>query len=231
MLVIGDALDAFYLGSFLFGLLFSAFSHLLGVAHVGAHLPKTFHGHGFGSHGASPDGHGGGHRGLSGRAAGGLVNPASILAFVSWFGGVGYQARHALGLVTPASIACGLAGGSVAAVVVWWFLVKVILPQDRALDPEDYRLPGTAARVSSTIRPGGTGEIVFEQAGVRQASAARAADGTGLARGASVVIVEHERGVALVQRAVAPADVADGSEGGGSPAGTSERASETWAVT
>ncbi len=212
MLVIGDALDAFYLGSFLFGLLFAALSHLLGAVHVGAHVPKSFHGHVHGSHGAPPGGHDVAH-GWRGSAVWGLFSPASILAFVSWFGGVGYQARHALGLVTPASIACGLVGGAVAAVVVWWFLAKVILPQDRALDPDDYRLPGTAARVSSMIRPGGTGEIVYEQGGVRQVSAARAADGNGLARGACVVIVEHERGVALVQPSVVPADASNGSAG------------------
>ena len=224
MLVIGDALDALFLGSFLFGLLFSACSHLLGVAHIGVHLPKSFPGHG--GHSASPGGHAGNHRALPGKAVAGLLNLPSILAFVSWFGGVGYQARHALGFVTPASLACGVLGGTCAAAFVWWFLAKVILPQDRALDPEAYQLPGTAARVSSSIRPGGTGEIVYEQAGVRQVSAARAGNGVGVARGTSVVIIRHERGVAMVAAAQVPAAEPGAVTGGGSPTGSGGETSD-----
>lgn len=230
MLVIDDALDAFYLGSFLFGLLFSALSHLLGLVHVGAHLPKSFHGHGHGGHDA-PGGTGGGHRLLGLSHVAGAFNPASILAFVSWFGGVGYQARHALGFVTPVSIVCGLAGGSFAAAVVWWFFAKVIWPQDRALDPEDYRLTGMVARVSSSIRAGGTGEIVYVQAGVRQVSAARSVERTEVARGTSVVVVEHERGMALVEPAPARSVAPEYSSSEGGPTGKRGRASDAPVVT
>ena len=57
------------------------------------------------------------------------------------------------------------------------------------------------ARVTSSIRAGGTGEVVYEQAGVRQVSAARAADGRAVPRGAEVVILNGERGVVLVEPA------------------------------
>lgn len=84
-------------------------------------------------------------------------------------------------------------------IAVAWFFARVIAPNDRALDPAHYRLPGTIAIVSSAIRSGGTGEIVYEQAGVRQVSAARAADGAAIPRGSEVVILRCERGVAFVE--------------------------------
>ena len=141
MLVVADALDAFYLGSFLFGIVFTALGHLIGAVHFG------------------PGGHaGGGHGAVVPKAAGhhdgpGAVNFLSVLSFVSWFGGVGYQARHAFDLVTPASVVCGLFGGLLGASIVGVFFAKVVVPNDRALDPEDFRMEGVAARGrSSTSR-------------------------------------------------------------------------------
>ena len=136
----------------------------------------------------------------------GLTSPATILAFISWFGGVGYQARHALGVVTPVSLLFGVVAGLIGAAIVWWFLAKVILPHDIALDPEDFRLPGTIGRVTSSIGAGGTGEIVYEQAGVRQVSAARVAGGAPLPRASEVVVRSYERGIALVESLAVPTD-------------------------
>lgn len=191
MPIVGDALDAFYLGAFVFGLLFSAVSHLVGLVHLGgggehAAVPHPPHGSSAGQ---------GAHRGPSA----GPLNPLSLLAFVSWFGGIGYPARHALGLVTPASVACGLIGGSIGAGIVWLFLARIVVPAERTLDPEDFRPEGLPARVSSGVRPNGTGEIVYELGGVRVVSAARAAGGDGLPRGSEVVILGVERGIALVR--------------------------------
>lgn len=191
MPIVGDALDALYLGVFVFGLVFSAVSNLVGAVHVGGAGGHVANPHP--SHGASA-GHGG-HRGGSV----GPFNPLSLLAFVSWFGRAGYQARRALGLVTPASLVCGLIGGSTGTAIVWLFLARIVVPADRTLDPEDFRPEGLPARVSSGVRPNGTGEIGDEQGGVRVVSAARATDGGGLAPGSEVVILGVERGVALVR--------------------------------
>ncbi len=168
MLVVNDGLDALFLGSFLFGLLFPALSLLLGGVHVGhhhVHLGRVHAGQ------AAHDG------------TLGPLNSATMLAFIAWFGGVGYLVRHGLGSYALVSLLLGAVGGAAGACIVGWFLVRVILPAEHVLDPADFRLPGTLARVTSSIRAGGTGEIVYEQGGVRQVSAARSLDGRPLSRG------------------------------------------------
>jgi hypothetical protein len=75
----------------------------------------------------------------------------------------------------------------------------IIAPANSEMNPHDYELPGTLARVTSSIREGGTGEIVYEQAGYRQVSAARALDGTAIPHGTEVVIMQVRAGIAYVQ--------------------------------
>jgi len=202
VLVIGDLLDALYVGAFLFGLLFAGLSLLLGAGHLGGHVHLGGHGHGHGSfHGghraALPSGSGS-HQGAR-REVVGPLSLSSVLVFLAWFGGIGYLARHGIGLAAPFSVLLGAAAGLIVGAAVSWVLAKVVAADARALDPEDYRLAGTLARVTSSIRAGGTGEIVYEQAGVRQVSAARTADGEAMPRGAEVVVLSCEHGIALVE--------------------------------
>ena len=57
------------------------------------------------------------------------------------------------------------------------------------------------AQVSDSIRDGnGIGEIIFSQSGARRASAARSEDGSAIERGAEVVVIRYDRGVAYVRR-------------------------------
>ena len=63
----------------------------------------------------------------------------------------------------------------------------------------DYYLPGTPARVVSSIRPGGVGEIVYSKAGNRFTAGARSVDEEPVAKGTEVVILGYERGIASVQ--------------------------------
>jgi hypothetical protein len=80
------------------------------------------------------------------------------------------------------------------------FLVRVLLPgQTPYLDSEDYEMPGTIGRLSVAIREGGTGELVYSKGGTRRVAGARSEDGKPLERGAEVVVVRHERGIAYVQ--------------------------------
>lgn len=202
MLAVKDGLDAFLLGCFLFGLIFSFVSLFVGSIHIGAHhlaLPRHHAGGPPGTHAghAAHDARNG-HHSAGDHLTMSPLNTGSILAFVSWFGGVGYVLRDGLGIATPLSLLVGLVGGVIGAWLIYQFLAKVIAPYDRALDPEDYRLPGTLARVIGTIRPGGTGEIVFEQGGVRIACPARSRDGEVIARGSEVVVLSYERGIAQV---------------------------------
>ena len=149
MFPINDLLDAILLGSFFFGLIFVALTLLIGSIGSGG----AAGGHEIGGHGA-----GAGHHG--GVDLLGYLNVSAILAFVSWFGGVGYLVRNGLGWVAPVALLIGLIAGVAGAAAVTWFLRKVIAPSDKAMDPRDYELPGTLARVTSSIRTGGTGEIV-----------------------------------------------------------------------
>ena len=181
MLVVDGALDAVFLGCFFFRLLFTVASLFFGDVDL---LPEA-----------------GGDAGDGGWLP--ALNLSSLLAFVAWFGGIGYLARQAAGWPVLVSVLVAIGGGVAGAALIGWFLARVIAPNDRALDAADFRLPGTIGRVSSSIRRGGTGEVVYEQGGTRQVAAARATNGRAIPRGTEVVVVRSEAGVALVE----PADV------------------------
>jgi hypothetical protein len=58
---------------------------------------------------------------------------------------------------------------------------------------------GVLGRVNSAIRPSGTGEVIFSQAGARRAVAARSQEGLVIPKGTEVVVTHYERGVAYVR--------------------------------
>lgn len=189
MFPLNDVLDAILLGMFLFGLLFTVLSLLLGFVDIGGHGDGAGHGdHGFDAHGDS----------ALGELLGGALSVSGILAFITWFGGIGYLVRNGLGWVAPVAIVVGIGGGAVAAIVVGWFLVKVLRPAGTELDPRDYQTIGAIGRVTSSIREGGTGEIVYEMGGTRQVSAARSVSGDAIPRGTEVAVLRVTRGVAEV---------------------------------
>jgi len=189
MFPLNDALDAILLGMFLFGLIFTVLSLVLGFVDIGGHSDGPGHGdHGIDVHGDS---------GL-GELVGGALSVSGILAFVTWFGGVGYLVRNGFGWVAPIALAIGAVGGIVAALVVSWFLVKVLRPASTELNPNDYQTIGAIGRVTSSIREGGIGEIVYELGGTRQVSAARSVTGGAIPRGAEVAVMRVTRGIAEV---------------------------------
>jgi hypothetical protein len=53
--------------------------------------------------------------------------------------------------------------------------------------------------VTSNIRPSGTGEMIFSQAGARRAAPARSEDGLTIEKGTEVVVTRYERGIAYVR--------------------------------
>jgi membrane protein implicated in regulation of membrane protease activity len=187
MFPINDALDAILVGTFLFGLIFTLGSLLLGFASVDlGHDTGVGHGadHGAGGH----DGH-----------FGGLFNVSSILAFITWFGGVGYIARNGLGLWSWLSIVLGLIGGLVGAAAISWFLITFLRQHSQELDPKDWEQVGVIGRVTSSIRSSGYGEIVYEQNGIRQVASAKADGERAIPRNTEVVVLRVEKGVAIVE--------------------------------
>ncbi len=175
MFPINDALDAILLGTFLFGILFTIGSFALGMADVG--IDHSSGDHGFGS----------------------FFNLTSILAFITWFGGVGYLTRNGLGWHWGVAILLAVAGGVGAALLVRFFVVNVLRAGSETLDPREFERVGVLARVTSPIRSGGVGEIVWEQHGSRMVTSAKSATVDPVARGTEVLILGVERGVAIVE--------------------------------
>ncbi|HEY1495829.1 MAG TPA: hypothetical protein VGF49_14855 [Candidatus Solibacter sp.] len=179
--------SAFYLICFLVGFGMSVLSLLAGSVHM--HLPHL-HIHG-GVHVGHA--HGGGSSGPS------WFNMGTIAAFLAWFGGTGYLLEHyyavwfvvALGIATIS----GLGGAS----VVFWFLAKVLMSREEALDPADYDMVGVLGKLSIPIRPGGTGELIYAQGGTRRVAGARAESGAAISKGAEVVVTRYEKGIAYVR--------------------------------
>lgn len=193
---VSDTLDAILLGLFLFGLVFVVLTLVLGFADFDIDGNGAGHGHDIGdlvSHELGDAGHAGGHASPVGH-----LNVGTVLAFVMWFGGVTYLLKNAVGVPSILSIVIGLAGGFAGASVIFRFL-RYVKAKETYFSAAEERLGGSAARVTSSIRSGGTGEIVYELHGVRQVSAARAIDGGEIVRGSDVIVVRRDKGIAYVE--------------------------------
>jgi hypothetical protein len=97
-------------------------------------------------------------------------------------------------------------GGVLGASVVFLFLVKVLLANERPLDPADFDMIGVLGRLTSGIREDGTGEMSFTQAGARRSVPARSGDGGVIPKGADVLVTRYEKGIAYVRRWDDPID-------------------------
>jgi membrane protein implicated in regulation of membrane protease activity len=186
-----------YLLCFIVGFSLSVLSFLAGAIHI--HLPFKMHLHlpfHFGNHG-----HGALAKG--GSASGTHVswfNASSAMAFLAWFGGVGYILATRSGLEALIALAIAISAGLLAAFIVFKFMVKLMNAESSDLKEEDYRNEGLVGTVTIPIRANGTGEIVFLQGGVRRSAGARSHDGQPLEKGAEVVTERYENGIAYVHR-------------------------------
>jgi membrane protein implicated in regulation of membrane protease activity len=202
----------FYLICFMVGFALSLVSFLLGSFHFHFH----FHGHADVFH-AHLHGPAAGHAaaaGNGGHAAGhaapthGLstndpeiswFNFGTITAFLAWFGGAGYLLTRFSGWIALVSFGLALLFGMTGAAIMFWFVAKVLMKHDKALDPIDYEMIGVLGTVTSPIREGGTGEIVFSQEGVRKCAGARADQGVAIHKGTEVIVTRYEKGLAYVR--------------------------------
>lgn len=202
--------ELFYLICFVAGFLFSLLSFLSGTMHLHVQVPKHFHvggiGHGpVSSHGSA--GHAPGH----GTAAKGqvksstkgshfsFINPMTLAAFLTWFGGTGYLLEHLRHIWVFAGLVVSSLAGVVGASIVFLFVAKVLMAHDYTLDPLDYEMVGVLGRISNSIRSEGTGEIIFVQQGTRRGCAARSENGESLPKGLEVVVTRYEHGIAYVR--------------------------------
>jgi membrane protein implicated in regulation of membrane protease activity len=190
----------FYLLCFIVGFLLSVLSFLGGAAHI--HLPTRLHLPFHGGH------HAGGMagRGVAGRGAaharGGLswFNAMTFMTFLAWFGGVGYILSIHSKLVAMVALFIAIAAGVFGAGVVFKFMARIVKVNDSQMLDWNYRIEGTVGTISSPIRADGTGEVIFEQHGVRKSIGARSEDGTPLPNGTEVAITRYENGIAYVKK-------------------------------
>ncbi|MBN9387240.1 MAG: NfeD family protein [Chloroflexi bacterium] len=205
-------LSSVYLGCFIFGLVFTIISFLIGglghlgnihlggdaghvdlghaghVGHVGhvGHLHEVGHADAESSHSHDSDG------GLP------FFNLTALIVFLTWFGGVGFILT-ALQFEPLMALPLAVVGGLVAYFGILLFLSKVLFASQTPIMSEaDYKLNGMVGRVSSVIQAGGVGEVIFNQAGGRRFTAARSADGKRIERDTEVVFLGVENGIALV---------------------------------
>src|ERR1700692_170420 len=208
----------FYLICFAVGFCFSFFSFLFGGSRTGRlHLPH-FHGHVGGAHlpstgvvGAhapvtagdapaagepralAPAAHGQPSDGVS------PFNFVTLTAFLAWFGGTGYLLTRYSGLWVGFGLLASITSGVVGGGIIFLFLSKVLISGEEKMDPADYEMAGVLGRVSSSIRQGGTGEIIYTQMGTRRVCGARSDDGSAIPKGAEGVATRYEKGIAHVR--------------------------------
>jgi membrane protein implicated in regulation of membrane protease activity len=194
----------FYLVCFLVGVTLSVLSFMGGSwhlpTHVHVHVP---HAHLHVPHGGqmdSPQAAGGTHASASHGADMPFFNFATITAFLAWFGGSGYLLTRYSTLVVSLIMLIAVVIGLVGSAIVFWFVAKLLMKHDRELDTADYERVGVLGRISSPIREGGTGEIIFSQEGTRHTCGARSEAGEALAKGTEVIITRYDHGIAYVRR-------------------------------
>jgi hypothetical protein len=189
----------FYFVCFIVGVSLCLLSFVFSGLHL--HLPVKLHvpagGHSAaGAHGLP---HGMPRAGI--RAHGSALawlNPPAMFAFLAWFGGVGFLLMQYYNVWYLLALAIAALAGCTGAAICSWFLLKVLLPRETVLQDSDYELVGVIGRMNTSVREGGTGEIIFSQCGVRRCAGARATDGKALEKGREVVIERVDRGIAYV---------------------------------
>jgi membrane protein implicated in regulation of membrane protease activity len=181
----------FYLVCFLIGTALSVLSFLSGGLHLPhlhfhlphGHVPVPHAPHAFNARGSFP-----------------IFNFATATVFLAWFGGAGYLLTLHSSFAVLLILLFSGAAGSVGAAIIFWFVVKLLLAHEHELDPADYDRIGVLARIVSPIGLGGTGEIIFSQAGTRHTCGARSDKGEALAKGTEVIVTRYEHGIAYVRR-------------------------------
>lgn len=199
--------ESFYLVCFLTGFAFSLISVLLGGKHV--HLPHFFHGHSGLPHSAGGHASAGGGRitspaarGTKANVSGNHVSPLNFMtftAFMAWFGGTGYLLTRYSTLWIVMGLSLAVVSGLTGAGIVFLFMHKVLTSPEETLDPADYEMVGVLGRITVPIREGGTGEIIYSQAGTRRTCGVRAEQGHAIANGSEVVVTSYEKGIAYVR--------------------------------
>jgi membrane protein implicated in regulation of membrane protease activity len=189
----------FYLVCFVVGFFLSLLTFLVGgarlhVPHLHLRIPGL-HGHPGPVHAPSAAG-----TKALGRAT--QISPFNLItftAFLAWFGGTGFLlARHST-MWFFVALLVSLLSGTGGAAIVYLFLARVLSSPDECLNSADFDMVGVLGKLSIRIREGGTGELIYSQAGTRRVCAARSEDGAAIPKSTEVVVTRYEHGVAYVR--------------------------------
>ena len=123
----------------------------------------------------------------------------SIAMFLTWFGAVGFILNKESRVGPLVTVLTAVTVGFIGAVIILLFVNKFLMKGDTTMRASDYYLPGTLARVTSAIREGGAGEIVYVQGGTRKTAGARSDEEQAHPLGQEVVIVRYDKGLAYVR--------------------------------
>jgi membrane protein implicated in regulation of membrane protease activity len=200
----------FYLVCFVVGFFLSVVMFLAGglqFPHMHIHMPgfqgHGFHGHGFHGHGFHHHGAGAYGAPTSHSASGGDISPFNLITlttFLAWFGGTGYLLSRHSSMWYMAALGVSLLSGTGGAAIIYLFLSRVLSSPEESLDPADFEMVGVLGKLSVRISEGGTGELIYSQAGTRRVCGARSDDGSAILKGTEVVVTRYERGIAYVRR-------------------------------
>ena len=182
----------FYLVCFALGFAFSVLSFVFGGHHW--HLPFHIHLDGGVDHGTA---HAAGD--IHHHHAASFLNPLTIAAFLAWFGGAGYLLTRfsTVWVVTGFGLSTFL--GLLGASIIFWFMNKVLSHPEQFLDPADFEMTGVLGRISVPVRQGGTGELIYSQAGTRRSCGVRSDHGAAIPKDTEVVVTRYEKGIAYVR--------------------------------
>jgi hypothetical protein len=210
----------FYLVCFAVGFAFCVMSFLSGGTrwHFHLHLP---HGHvplnghapiaghapALGGQAMTPHvplsaGHAGAVAGTHSGSAGPSISPFNFVTFtvfLAWFGGTGYLLTRYSSVWFVMGLGVAIVSGLIGGGIVFLFLSKVLTSEEETMDSADYEMVGVLGRTSIPIREGGTGEIIYSQAGTRRTCGARSEGGVAIPKGTEVVVTRYERGIAYVR--------------------------------
>jgi membrane protein implicated in regulation of membrane protease activity len=180
----------FYLICFVVGFALSLLSFVAG--NLRWHFPHLPHGHG---HSPSAGGH-------PAHAHSQHISPFNLMtlaAFLAWFGGAGYLLTRFSTVWVVLGMGLAVLSGVIGASIIFLFLSRVLTSEEENLDPADFEMAGVLGRVSVSIRAGGTGEIIYSQAGTRRTCGARSENNSAIPKATEVMVTRYEKGIAYVR--------------------------------
>jgi len=179
--------ESIYLTCFFAGLLLTIVSFFFGGHAIHVNLPGHMFDFTIGGHGA-------------GKAHASPFNIASLMMFLTWFGAAGYIMTRYRSSTAAIALTIAVVAGFLGGALMYLFLARVLIANEHPLVNADFEMTGVLGRVSMPIREGGTGELIYSQQGTRRSCGARSEDGHAIDRGAEVVVMRYEKGIAYVKR-------------------------------